>query len=152
MHAVRCNYGYIFNLGQFSLVNICKINLFSSYIFNIFISASVIHQTMIAWERYLAIRKWMDYKNIATKSRLKKLATLSWLFAIFLGFPIPSPKSGTTLLFILDFVKGLFNFVGCHLLSCLNLILLPHGVSRNTQKEKKHRQPSHGYGKTEIRV
>ena len=101
----------ILNLGQFSLVNICKINLFSSYIFNIFISASVIHQTMIAWERYLAIRKWMDYKNIATKSRLKKLATLSWLFAIFLGFPIPSPKSGTTLLFILDFVKGLLNLL-----------------------------------------
>ena len=101
----------IFYLGQFSLVNICKINLFSSYIFNIFISASVIHQTMIAWERYLAIRKWMDYKNIATKSRLKKLATLSWLFAIFLGFPIPSPKSGTTLLFILDFVKGLLNLL-----------------------------------------
>ena len=50
----------IFYLGQFSLVNICKIKLFSSYIFNIFISASVIHQTMIAWERYLAIRKWMD--------------------------------------------------------------------------------------------
>ena len=101
----------IFYLGQFSLVNICKINLCSSYIFNIFISASVIHQTMIAWERYLAMRKWMDYKNIATKSRLKKLATLSWLFAIFLGFPIPSPKSGTTLLFILDFVKGLLNLL-----------------------------------------
>ena len=101
----------ILNLGQFSLVNICKINLFSSYIFNIFISASVIHQTRIAWERYLAIRKWMNCKNIATKSRLKKLATFSWLFAIFLGFPIPSPKSGTTLLFILDFVKGLLNLL-----------------------------------------
>lgn len=81
----------ILNLGQFSLVNICKINLFSSYIFNIFISASVIHQTMIAWERYLAIRKWMNCKNIANQKPLEEAGDI--ILALCDIFRLSNPLS-----------------------------------------------------------
>ena len=43
---------------------------------------SIFHLTMIAWERYVAIRKWIDYRLIVTRSRLKKLAIIAWVSAI----------------------------------------------------------------------
>ena len=39
---------------------------------------SLIHLTMIAWERYIAVRKWNDCKSIVTRSRLKKMVILAW--------------------------------------------------------------------------
>ena len=43
---------------------------------------SIFHLTMIAWERYVAIRKWIDYRVIVTRSRLKKLAIIAWVSVI----------------------------------------------------------------------
>ena len=43
---------------------------------------SVFHLTMIAWERYMAIRKWIHYKVIVTRSLTKKLAIITWILAI----------------------------------------------------------------------
>jgi len=41
------------------------------------------HLTIIAWERYVAVQKWMDYKLIITNGRLKKIAIGAWLSALF---------------------------------------------------------------------
>ena len=41
------------------------------------------HLTIIAWERYVAIQKWMDYKLIITNGRIKKIAIGAWLSVIF---------------------------------------------------------------------
>ena len=38
---------------------------------------SIFHLTMMAWERYVAIRKLIDYKVIVTKSVMKKLAIIA---------------------------------------------------------------------------
>ncbi|CAH3135077.1 unnamed protein product, partial [Porites lobata] len=43
---------------------------------------SIFHLTVIAWERYVAIRKWIDYKVMVTKSLMKKLAIIAWVLAI----------------------------------------------------------------------
>ena len=43
---------------------------------------SFLHLTMIAWERYMAIRKCMKYKTTVTKGRLKMLAIIAWVSAI----------------------------------------------------------------------
>ena len=48
---------------------------------------SIFHLTMIAWERYVAIRKWIDYRVIVTRSRLKKLAIIAWVSAIITVSP-----------------------------------------------------------------
>ena len=43
---------------------------------------SLFHLTLIAWERYMAIRKWVDYKLKVTESLLKKLPITAWVLAI----------------------------------------------------------------------
>ena len=43
---------------------------------------SIFHLTMMAWERYVAVEKWIDYKVMVTKSLMKKLAIIAWVAAI----------------------------------------------------------------------
>ena len=49
--------------------------------------SSLYHLTFIAWERYVAIRKLIDYKVIVTRDRMKKLAIMAWLLAAFATSP-----------------------------------------------------------------
>ena len=44
--------------------------------------SSVYHLTAIAWERYVAIEKWENYKVIVTRGRVKTLARIAWLCAV----------------------------------------------------------------------
>ena len=43
---------------------------------------SIFHLTMMARERYGAIRKWIDYKVMVTQSLMKKLTIMAWVSAI----------------------------------------------------------------------
>ena len=56
-----------------------------------FINASVLYFTcgasfflllLIAWERYVAIAKWMEYKAIVTTGRVSKYTRVAWLLAV----------------------------------------------------------------------
>ena len=50
--------------------------------------SSIYHLTFIAWERYVAVRKWMNYKVIVTKNLVKILALIAWLVAKFTVAPL----------------------------------------------------------------
>ena len=39
---------------------------------------------LIAWERYVAVTKWVDYRTIVTRGRIKKYARIAWLLDLFL--------------------------------------------------------------------
>ena len=97
--------------GQVSIEKGCTTNLVNFWILNILASASLIHLAVIAWERYVAIRKWINYKTILTERRMKKLVAISWLSAIVLGFSASPPKPGWTLLYFLYSIKSLLNLV-----------------------------------------
>ena len=60
---------------------ICKLDSVAISFRTTLAICSIFHLTMIAWERYVAIRKWIDYKVIVTRSRLKKLAIIAWVSA-----------------------------------------------------------------------
>ena len=62
-----------------------------------FISASVLYTVygtsffylfLIAWERYVAITKWMEYKAIVTRHRVKKFTRVAWLLALLMAVPL----------------------------------------------------------------
>ena len=66
---------------------ICKLDFVAISVTITLTACSIFHLTMIAWERYVAIRKWIDYKVIVTRSRLKKLAIIAWVSAIVIVSP-----------------------------------------------------------------
>lgn len=67
----------ILTVQHYCLINLVAYMLMCSSSF-----CSLIHLTMIAWERYIAIRRWADYKTIVTRSRLKKMAIVAWVIAV----------------------------------------------------------------------
>ena len=68
---------------------ICKLDFVAISVTITLTACSIFHLTMIAWERYVAIRKWIDYRVIVTRSRLKKLAIIAWVSAIVTVSPLP---------------------------------------------------------------
>ena len=71
-------------LRQVSFEHICfLVNVPGVYSIYFVFSTSLCHLTAIAWERYVAIVKWMDYKAIVTSKRLQKLAIIAWLGSVF---------------------------------------------------------------------
>ena len=49
--------------------------------------SSVYHLTVIAWERYVVIGEWANYKVIVTRGRVKKFARIAWLLAVLTPIP-----------------------------------------------------------------
>ena len=68
---------------------ICKLDFVAISVTITLAICSIFHLTMIAWERNVAIRKWIDYKVIVTRSCLKKLAITAWVLAIVTVSPLP---------------------------------------------------------------
>ena len=62
-------------------LKICKIAGANQIVLYSAVSSSFYHLTFIAWERYVAIVKWTNYKNIITKTRLKICAGVAWVLA-----------------------------------------------------------------------
>ena len=52
----------------------CIVRLETESSMRTFIWSSIDHFTLIAWERYIALRKWIGYKVIVTRERIKTLA------------------------------------------------------------------------------
>ena len=68
-------------------VPVCMLDVVSLNVTYMFSCCSLFHVTVIAWERYVAIQKWMDYKIIVTRSKVKKLAIIVWVSAVLLMLP-----------------------------------------------------------------
>ena len=49
--------------------------------------SSTYHLAVIAWERYVAIRKLTKYKVIVTRGRVTKYARIAWLVAVVVAVP-----------------------------------------------------------------
>ena len=65
----------------------CTLRLATEYSMFTFIWSSLYHLILIAWDRYVAVRKWIDYKVIVTRGRIKKLAIVAWLLTAVTSFP-----------------------------------------------------------------
>ena len=61
---------------------ICTIRNIGVFVMYTVYFASFLHLLLIAWERYVAIVKWMKYKIIVTRDRVKKYVRGAWLFTL----------------------------------------------------------------------
>ena len=69
------------SLSQVSFEYSCVLYAVTHFFRPLIFTATMHHLTVIAWERYVAVKKWMDYKRIITNGRLKKFAITAWLSA-----------------------------------------------------------------------
>ena len=70
-------------------LKICKIAGANQIVLYSAVSSSFYHLTFIAWERYVAIKKWRSYKTIVTKTRLKICAVVAWVLAAITAILVP---------------------------------------------------------------
>ena len=70
-------------------LTICKIVGANQIVLYSAVSSSLYHLTFIAWDRYVAIKRWRSYKIVVTKTRLKICAVIAWLFAVTTACCIP---------------------------------------------------------------
>jgi len=74
-------------LHELSVEHVCTLDAVNLGLKFCFFFSSLYHFTAVAWERYEAIRKWMDYKTVVTNSRLKTMAIIAWLAALITVIP-----------------------------------------------------------------
>ena len=116
-------------------LTICKLAFANQMVQYGAVSSSFFHLTVIAWERYVAIKKWKDYRIIVTRTRVKICAVVAWLLAIITTTPVRIMKSAGVdykYLKVLNIISGL-NAVVCIVLIGVFYILAYLGVrSRKT--------------------
>lgn len=70
-----------------SLENVCSLDTVNVYLVYCVSWCALYHLTAVAWERYVAIRKTIEYLVIVTRSRIIKVAITVWMSAIFTTIP-----------------------------------------------------------------
>ncbi|XP_078362843.1 trace amine-associated receptor 7e-like [Oculina patagonica] len=70
-----------------SLEYVCTLDIVNVYSMYCVSWCALYHLTAVAWERYVAIGKSIEYLSIVTRSRITKLAITVWLSAIFTTIP-----------------------------------------------------------------
>ena len=102
---------------KLSLEHVCTVDVVSLDLMLCFLYSSLYHLTVVAWERYVAIRKWMDYKTVVIGSRLKTLVINAWLAALITVLPLAIMKGigvefkSIEIWFIIEFVVGILAFL-----------------------------------------
>ena len=121
----------------------CLMDLVTAMLMFALSFCSLIHLTMIAWERYIAVRKWNDYKSIVTRSRLKKMVILAWgmvlvcEFCLFVVTPIAVAKDKKALaLAATILVTGSAGPLACMLLLIVAFYIMIYiGVRKRKQNQ-----------------
>ena len=76
-------------INRVSVVGIiCAIEFISVTVMYTICSASFFHLLLIAWERYVALAKWMEYKAIVTSDRVNKYTRIAWLLSVLIVVPL----------------------------------------------------------------
>ena len=79
-------------LQQLWIHHICLLDFLNLYAMYCVFFSTLYHLIAIAWERYIAIVKWMDYKVIVTRNRLPKLAIIAWLASVLTVIPVATAE------------------------------------------------------------
>ena len=72
-----------FTFRQVSFEYSCMLYSVNLFFLPLLFTATLHHLTTVAWERYVAVQKSINYKLIITNGRLKKIAKATWLSALF---------------------------------------------------------------------
>ena len=91
----------------------------ASVLYTFCAGASFFHLLLIAWERYVAIAKWMEYKTIVTTGRVNKYTRVAWLLTVLMVVPLVMMDAVNVryeIKLVVDVIMSIFLFV------CISLI------------------------------
>ena len=95
--------GFLLPYQILAAQHICTLDVATVWLSLTLTFCSLFHLVLIAWERYVAIRKWRYHRDTVTKSRLIKLAAIAWISGtafVLIPFLISIAVSGWTTLVV----------------------------------------------------
>ena len=123
-------------LSQASFEHICTLDAVNKLMINFLTLTSLYHLTAIAWERYMAIQKWIEYRNKVTKSLLKKLGITAWLLAVFMSTVLITVVAGVERKVLKFWSMGeIVVVVGCLVAIAYFYIMVFLGVRKRKQNQ-----------------
>ena len=111
---------------------ICTIDYVSDYVMCNASFISIYFLVLIAWERYVAVTKWADYRTIVTRGRINKYARIAWLLSsawCISVFIIPAYHPRYEAMFTLDVLTCLM-IAFCLVLIVYSYIMVYRGVRK----------------------
>ena len=120
---------------------ICTINFISASVMYTICGASILHLLLIAWERYVAVAKWMEYKAIVTRDRVNKYTRVAWLWTVPMVVPLVILVASSVryeIVLVVNVIVSIFWFI------CLSLIayLYVTDISCSAKMEPNANPPS----------
>ena len=97
---------------------ICTMFSISASVLYTVCGASLVHLVLLAWERYVAVAKWTEYRAIVTTGRVNKYKRVAWLLTVLMNSPyvMVAVSVRREVILVIDVILGIFVFV------CLSLI------------------------------
>ena len=98
---------------------ICTVYFITASVLYTLCGASFLHLLLIAWERYVAIAKWAEYKTIVTTGRVNKYTKVAWLLTVLMVTPLVvmvAVNGRHEMILVVDVICNIF------LLVCLSFI------------------------------
>ena len=132
---------------------ICTVDLISDFVLYTSYGVSFFHLLLIAWERHVAITKWMDYRAIITRRRLKKYVRIAWIASIAVVLPaliVDFIGVDHVVMYVVGIVLGVF-LVFCLLLIVYFYAMLYIGVRKQNQT-RIHQVNALGKAKMESKI
>ena len=94
---------------------VCSINESAAFVLYGAYSASLMHLTLMGWERYVAIAKPMKYKVLVRKGRIKRYSGIVWITVVIvyvLVMTLQAIALPHEFLLVLHFIEGVVWLVG----------------------------------------
>lgn len=119
---------------------ICEIAFANQLVLYASACTSLYHLTVIAWERYVVVTKWMYYKALFRINRTKKLAIVAWLLALLTTTPGRILKAAGVQYRYLQILKTIFTHPGavCVALTMYFYIRVYRGMHKRVNTEMNY--------------
>lgn len=117
---------------RFAENSFCAIDIVNDFFMYATFGASFFHLLVIAWERYVAVHKWSEYKVIVTINRIRKYVALALVVALLTVVPkvaVATVPARWELMFAADILISTVYFI-CLLLIGYFYVMVYRGVRR----------------------
>ena len=115
-------------------LNICDISFANQLVMYTAVCSSLYHLTVISWERYVAVTKWMEYRLVLHTSRTEMLAVKAWFLSVLTTMPARIMKAAGVQYKYLEIINIIFSLpaVVCMALITYYYVRVYFGMRKTT--------------------